>query len=82
MRGVRPGPVDGAGQLGPGLHDPQPRVPGSHVIYNHLYSFTIQAFILMCVCALYRVSSKTVPTWLFALLSASTHANYKSWDIF
>ena len=35
MRGVRPGPVDGAGQLGPGLHDPQPRVPGSHIIYNH-----------------------------------------------
>ena len=29
----------------------------------------------------YRVSSKTVPTWLFALLSASTHANYKSWVI-
>ena len=23
---------------------------------------------------IYRVSSKTVPTWLFALLSASTHA--------
>ena len=31
---------------------------------------------------IYRVSSKTVPTWLFALLSASTHANYKSWDVF
>ena len=30
----------------------------------------------------YRVSSKTVPTWLFALLSASTHANFKSWDVF
>ena len=30
----------------------------------------------------YRVSSKTVPTWLFALLSASTHANCKSWDVF
>ena len=28
---------------------------------------------------MYRVSSKTVPTWLFALLSASTHANCKSW---
>ena len=31
---------------------------------------------------MYRVSSKTVSTWLFALLSASTHANFKSWDIF
>ena len=31
---------------------------------------------------LYRVSSKTVPTWLFALLSASTNANCKSWDVF
>ena len=30
----------------------------------------------------YRVSSKTVPTWLFALLLASTHANCKSWDVF
>ena len=30
----------------------------------------------------YRVSSKTVPTWLFALLSASTHANCKSWVIY
>merc|ERR1712155_373042 len=30
----------------------------------------------------YRVSSKTVPTWLFALLSASTHANCNSWDVF
>ena len=30
----------------------------------------------------YRVSSKTVPTLLFALLSASTRANCKSWDIF
>ena len=30
----------------------------------------------------YRVSSKTVPTWLFALLTTSTHANCKSWDIF
>ena len=30
----------------------------------------------------YRVSSKTVSTWLFALLSASTHENFKSWDIF
>ena len=30
----------------------------------------------------YRVSSKTVPTWLFALLSVSTRANCKSWDIF
>ena len=26
----------------------------------------------------YRVSSKTVPTWLFALLLASTHTNCKS----
>ena len=32
--------------------------------------------------SMYRVSRKTVPTWLFALLSASTHANCKSWDIF
>ena len=31
---------------------------------------------------IYRVSSKTVYTWLFALLLASTHANCKSWDIF
>ena len=30
----------------------------------------------------YRVSSKTVPTLLFALLSASTHANCKSWVIY
>ena len=30
----------------------------------------------------YRVSSKTVYTWLFALLWASTHANCKSWYIF
>ena len=30
----------------------------------------------------YRVSSKTVPTWFFALLSASTHANCKSSDVF
>ena len=30
----------------------------------------------------YRVSSKTVPTLLFALLMASTCANCKSWDIF
>ena len=30
----------------------------------------------------YRMSSKTVPTWLFALLSASTYANCKSWDVF
>ena len=30
---------------------------------------------------IYRVSSKTVYTWLFALLWASTHANCKSWDI-
>ena len=30
----------------------------------------------------YRVSSKTVLTWLFALLSASSHANCKSWDVF
>ena len=32
--------------------------------------------------AYYRVSSKTVPTLLFALLMASTCANCKSWDIF
>ena len=31
---------------------------------------------------IYIVSSKTVPTWLFALLSASTHTNCKSWDVF
>ena len=31
---------------------------------------------------IYRVSSKTVPTLLFALLLASTRANCKSWDIF
>ena len=31
---------------------------------------------------IYRVSSKTVPTWLFALLSASTHTNCKGLDIF
>ena len=31
---------------------------------------------------LYRVSSKTVPTWVFALLSASTHKNCKGWDVF
>ena len=31
---------------------------------------------------MYRVSSKTVPTWVFALLSASTHTNCKGWDIF
>ena len=31
---------------------------------------------------LYRVSSKTVYTWLFALLSASSHAKCKSWDVF
>ena len=31
---------------------------------------------------IYRVSRKTVPTWLFALLLASTHANCKSWDVF
>ena len=45
---------------------------------------------LSCVClmfayrknSLYRVSSKTVPTLLFALLMASTCANCKSWDIF
>ena len=30
----------------------------------------------------YRVSSKTVPTWLIAHLSASTHANCNSWDVF
>ena len=30
----------------------------------------------------YRVSSKTVYTWLFALLSASSHAKCKSWDVF
>ena len=30
----------------------------------------------------YRVSSKTVPTWLFAPLQASTHANCKSWEVF
>ena len=30
----------------------------------------------------YRVSSKTVLTWLFALLLASTHANCKSWGVF
>ena len=30
----------------------------------------------------YRVSSKTVPTWFFALLTASTHTNCKGWDIF
>ena len=30
----------------------------------------------------YRVSSETVYTWLLALLSASTHTNFKSWDIF
>ena len=29
----------------------------------------------------YRVSSKTVPTWLIAHLSA-THANCNSWDVF
>ena len=29
----------------------------------------------------YRVSSKTVYTWLFALLWASTHANCKKWDV-
>ena len=44
MRGVRPGPVDGAGQLGPGLHDPQPRVPGSHLAILSTIIFTIQAF--------------------------------------
>ena len=31
---------------------------------------------------LYRVSSNTVPTWSFALLLASTHANCESCDIF
>ena len=31
---------------------------------------------------IYRVSSKTVYTWLFALLSASSHAKCKSWDVF
>ena len=34
------------------------------------------------VFSIYRVSSKTVYTWLFALLSASTHAKCKSWDVF
>ena len=32
--------------------------------------------------SVYRVSSKTVPTWLFALLLASTHAICKSWEVF
>ena len=31
---------------------------------------------------IYRVSSKTVPTWLFALLLASTQANCKSLVVF
>ena len=31
---------------------------------------------------IYRVSSKTVPTWVFALLSASTHRKCKGWDVF
>ena len=30
----------------------------------------------------YRVSSKTVPTWLFALFLASSYTNWKSWDVF
>ena len=38
-------------------------------------------FVKSC-CQLYRVSSKTVYTWLFALLSASSHAKCKSWDVF
>ena len=37
---------------------------------------------ILAIYTLYRVSSKTVPTWLFALLSASTHANCKSLDVF
>ena len=31
---------------------------------------------------IYRVSSKTVPTWLFALFLASSYTNWKSWDVF
>ena len=30
----------------------------------------------------YRVSSKTVPTWLFALLSASTHEKFRKFAEF
>ena len=33
-------------------------------------------------CVLYRVSSKTVSTWLFALFLASSYTNWKSWDVF
>ena len=42
---------------------------------------TVQYSTVQCS-TLYRVSSKTVYTWLFALLWASTHANCKSSDIF
>ena len=47
-----------------------------HIIWSNYPAFR-EVFYLI-----YRVSSKTVPTWLFALLSASTHANCKSWDVF
>ena len=40
------------------------------------------SFLFFGIFSDYRVSSKTVPTWLFALLSASTHANCKSWVIY
>ena len=38
-----------------------------------VFSVTLEFYIL--VDTIYRGSSKTVPTWLFALLSASTHTN-------
>ena len=48
----------------------------------HVVTGTLGADDVLSVLGLYRVSSETVYTWLFALLSASTHANLKSWDIF
>ena len=44
----------------------------SHAIWHYLPP----------ILRIYSVSRKTVPTWLFALLSVSTRANCKSWDIF
>ena len=43
---------------------------------------TAPSIYLSILSIIYRVSSKTVPTWVFTLLSASTHTNCKGWDIF
>ena len=53
-------------------------------VKNTLYpSFGEPGYVMVKqVTTIYRVSSKTVPTWLFALLSTSTHVNCKSWDVF